>query len=110
MTQENELIGLAKAKDDADKNLTRSFEKVRFLAKALYGLGTAIVFITVWITTVQIKLSQHDKEIALNSEARETNRLIQQTLKSAIDVTAEATRRNEASIKALQQKVYGFVP
>lgn len=110
MTQENELIGLARAKDDADKNLGRSFEKVRFLAWGFYGIATAIVCMTVWITTVQIKITQYEKEIALNSEAREVNKLIQQSLKIGIEANAETVRRNEQSIKALQQKVYGFVP
>lgn len=110
MTQENELVGLARAKDDADKNMSRNFERVRFMAWALYGLGAALVVITVWITTVQISLARHEKEIALNSEARDVNKLVLQSLKVGIDSNAEAVRRNEASIKALQKKVYGFEP
>lgn len=110
MTQRDELRGLARAKEDADKNLGRSYEKVRFLAWAIYGVGAALIAITVWITTVQIKLSRHETEIVLNSEARQTNRDMHQALKAGIDSASEATKRNEQSIKALQQKVYGFVP
>lgn len=110
MTQRDELAALARAKEYADKNLGRGFEKVRFLAWAIYGVGGALIAITVWVTTVQITLSRHETEIVLNSQARQTTRDMQLALKAGIDSAAEATKRNEQSIKALQQKVYGFVP
>lgn len=111
MTVDNEaLASLARTKEQADKSFVGSFEKARVVARALYAFGAAIVAMTVWITTVQIAISQHSKEIALNTEARDANKSIQQALKTGIDANAEAVRRNEASVKALQQKVYGFVP
>lgn len=110
INRNDDLAALARTKDQAEKSIAINFGKMRFMAWALYTVGAGLIAITVWITTVQITLSRHETEIVLNSEARQTNRDMQQALKAGIDSAGEATKRNENSIKALQQKVYGFVP
>src|SRR4051812_19101975 len=110
MNGHEELQAVARARRQADVFPSElSMSRIRFAAWAAHGALALAIGATVWVTTIQITITRHGKDIEENTRTRnDLNMIILPGLRSGIDSAKADAARNEASIKALQSKVYGF--